>query len=261
MSRAEYSEETTVLLRAYTQVRNEIYESDSLALAPYNHIVPRTKIPISWATHHEMVLEYLRTLANELNGFRRRISQLQAWRRVLPTFDFHEQMFLHIEIVDSVALSAASTPYALRSRLIFSAAHLSHQANLITDAEWQESRLPMDGYIDYKAFKACASRWCSHSELDSELGRLASGTIVDATGDFRNSYNHRLPLSLAHGISRTVQRSKNETGGWSYEFGGSPAVPLGVLCEALSEQHGYGLAGFFALSRMIEEQLSAIYSS
>lgn len=262
MGNPEYVKETSLLLRAVSQVRDQLYEtSTEFELAPYGHIETRNSNPFNLAAYHELLREHLQNLANEINAFGHRIGQLEAWSKVLSHHEPLDQLTLSIELVDSIALSAVQTPYALRFRFIFAASQLSHQANKATDSSWGESRLPNDRGINYCVMKRCVERWRTGQSLINSLSGLSDSAYSDATCNFRNLYNHSAPPGLVHCFSGLVSRKRDsETGTTSYRFGASPPLELSHLASTLSVQHGHAIASFDALSAVVKEQLAAVYA-
>lgn len=262
MGNPEYVKDTGLLLRALQQTREHFYEtSTEFELAPYGHIETRNSNPFNLAAYHELLREHLPNLANEVNALGHRIGQLEAWSKVLPDHETIDQLTLSIELVDSIALSAIQTPYALRFRFIFAASHLSHQANKATDSSWGESRLPNDTRINYCVMTRCLERWSTGPSLLNSLSGLSDSAYSEATGNFRNLYNHSAPPRLVHGFSGLVSRKRDSTSGTTrYGFGASPPLELAHLASTLSVQHGHALASFHALSALVKEQLAAVYA-
>lgn len=262
MGNPEYVKETALILRALQEAREHFYEtSTEFELAPYGHVETRDSNPFNLAPYHELLREHLPNLANEVNAFGHRIGQLEAWSKVLPDCEALDQLTLAIELIDSIALSAVQTPYALRFRFIFAASHLSHQANKATDPSWGESRLPNDTGIDYRVMKRCVERWSTGPSLLNSLSGLSDSAYSEATGNFRNLYNHSAPPRLVHGFSGLVSRKRDsETGTTRYGFGARPPLELAHLASTLSVQHGHALTSFHALSRLVKEQLAAVYA-
>lgn len=260
MEGSSFSQETDVILQAVSSFRKELHENArELLLAPYGHVAMKTTIPIRWAAYHDMCREFLQTLANEINAFGIRIAQLEAWGSVLSGYELNEQMVLRIEFVDSISLAAIGAPYALRSRFIYAVTHLCHQANRLVIDDWKESRMPAEKSIGFKEMVATAGEWEHFDSVRILIEKLSYGTLQAETRDFRNSYQHRLPPHLIHGVSQMVSRQVLDGGGVSYGFGGRPAISLLAIVEALEVQHACAMSAFSALSLLALEQLEKIY--
>lgn len=263
MTNPEYVNQTDLLIRSFKLAREFFYDSSTeFALAPYGHIETRKNIPGTLAVYHELLREHLPNLANEVNAFGHWIGQLEAWEKVFQSLGLNDRITVSIELVNSIALSAAQTPYALRFRLIFAASHITHQANKTIDPYWGESRLPSDKSINFKVMRRCVERWKAGPALVRSLSSLSDEEYSEATGNFRNLYNHSSPPRLLHGVSGFVSRERDaQSGATRYGFGGSPPLELASLAPALSAQHGHALAAFHALSDIVKEQLSALYQT
>lgn len=263
MSNPEYLAETELLVSAIRQVRQHCYDDGGIGtLAPYRHILVKQTVGFALAAFHEMLSEHAETLANEINSLGYHIAQCKAWSKVLPSHSVEDQLLLLIECVEATAYAALGSPYALRSRFIFSAAHLCHQANFITRKDWSESRLPKnDRAVDYKTMLAVSDGWKTFSAFKSSLDKLNSEAVTKATGDFRHKYNHRVPPRIAQGQSQIVTRTVHEDGSSSYGFGYVSPLSLAEIAQVLTEQHSVALEVFAKYSELAREQLSVIYTN
>lgn len=139
MSNADHLAETELLVSALRQVRQHMYDDGGIGkLAPYRHIVVKPSVSFSLAAYHQMLEEHAETLANEINSFGYHVAQAKAWGKVLPGYSVEDQLLFLMKAVEPIARAALESPYALRSRFIFSAAHLCHQANFVMRKDWNE---------------------------------------------------------------------------------------------------------------------------
>lgn len=254
------AEENALILDAFAKYRVAfVAKSEPRNLAPYRHFGLRDSIPILWAAYHEMVQDHATGAANELNHFSHHIAQLAAWSEVLPDYEIQDQLVLLMEFVTPIATTATNLPYAIRARLVYSAAHLSHQANLITDSSYSESALPPDDKISYKSLKKVAVSWKSFTAFSSSLLALCDKEYERGTFEFRTKYNHRQPPRFEHGHTGTVTRDFCKDGRVSYGFGYTEPLKLPVLLPLLRAQHDAGRKAFDLYSELVREQLCAIY--
>lgn len=255
-------EETVLFLQAFTAYRKAFFASDSsLQLAPYNHIETRDSLPFTWAAYHQMLDDHARSLANDLNHFSYHISQVEAWSKVIRSYEIEDQLGLLIEFIDPIATTCVNYPYAIRSRFIFSVSHLSHQANLISDNSWSESKFPAkDKSIDYKIMLKIADRWSNFKLLEKEFVGLCNEKYINETKNFRNKYHHQYPPRFEHGHTNFVSRNYGPDGRVSYGFGYIEPLSLENLIPTLIDQHSCSLRCFEHYSNLAREQLSAIYS-
>lgn len=261
MPNTSFTEETTLLVEALAKARLRFYDGTGHGqLAPYRHIVVRDSVPFEWGPYHSMLEDQASHLTNDINAFGYRIGQLEAWGSVLPEYEMKDQLVLLMELVDPIATTAVGTPYTIRSRLIFSVSHLSHQANRITRSGWLESNLPTDKEINYKTMIKMAESWTTFPALKIKLDMLSDKKLNIATGDFRDKYNHRLPPRFQQGHTQTVSRSWDKsTGVTTYGFGSVEPLRLDKLTPVLREQHSIALSAFEHYSELAREQLRTIY--
>jgi hypothetical protein len=263
MNDTPFAKETTMLMEAFAKARQHFYDGTGTGLlAPYGHIAVQNSIPIGWAPFHEMLKDQATHLANDINAFGHHIGQLEAWAQVLPEYGIDDQLGLLMEFVSATAITAVGAPYALRSRLIYSISHLSHQANRNTRCDWPESKLPADADINYKTMVAMADNWTVFPALLTQINALFSESYNDGTGDFRHKYNHRFPPHFQFGISQTVSRTRvKHSGQTTYGFGFVEPLQLDKLTPVLRQQHTVALSAFEQYSELAREQLRAIYAT
>ena len=262
MATTSFTEETTLLLEALSQARQSFYDGIGHGLlAPYDHIETRDTVSFNWAPYHAMLREQASHLANDINAFGYHIGQLEAWGDILPKYDIDDQLSLLMEIVDSIATTAVAAPYAIRSRIIFSTSHLSHQANRITRRDWSESKLPTDEGINYKTMLKAGDGWSTFPFLKAALDKLFDSKYISNTGDFRNKYHHRLPPRFQHGQTQTVSRDRDVNGVTSYGFGFVEPLSIAKLGPILRAQHTAALDAFMKYSELAREQLRTIYAA
>ena len=96
------------------------------------------KLPFEWMPYSEMFDEFAREIANTINDLTRYVHQLSAWRDVVAPLNDDRQMSVAHEFVDPLATVALNLPYVIRSRLIFTTAHLCHQANHSREQGWKD---------------------------------------------------------------------------------------------------------------------------
>ena len=97
------------------------------------------------------------------------------------------------------AREAPQVPYVIRSRFIFAAAHLSHQANQSKAVGGWKDDLPLDGEINFSEADATGAPWRAWSKLKPKLERIGNRTYQARTANFRNLYNHRFSPRIVFG--------------------------------------------------------------
>jgi len=148
-------------------------------------------------------------------------------------------------------------PYIIRSRFIYSIAHLSHQANQINLDNWQDD-LPLDGEIYFEQADEYGKSWKKYSKLKLSLEKIANKKYNKLMHDFRNSYNHRYSPRIELGITGLVTRIVNENGKVSYGFGHIDPILLKDAIPLLEEQHLICLKAYQKYQDVVNEQTREI---
>lgn len=261
MPASSQADETALLLDAFQKYREVFVARRRLRnLAPYDHFGARNDITGEWWRYHEMLRDYGSALANEVNNLSYQVAQLSAWAEVLPPYEIEDQLVLLMEFVTPLATVAAGAPYVIRSRLIFSTSHLSHQANLITDNSYMERELPGDNKIDYRVMARVSARWPEYNALSESLGELCNERYERETSEFRNKQQHRYPPRFEHGHTGLVTRGIESCGGVSYGCGYTEPIKVANLVRELRDQHAAARRAFDCYTALVSAHLRAIYS-
>jgi hypothetical protein len=114
------------------------------AWAEYDWDTFPTSLDIAYIAYSQMLQEHSRAIANSINQLQRLTLSLKAWDQILQPIECEQHKF-HIitEFVDPSATVAINLPYVIRSRFIYSTAHLSHQANQSRTVDWKDD-FPLD---------------------------------------------------------------------------------------------------------------------
>jgi hypothetical protein len=164
-----------------------------------------------------------------------------AWEKVLAGLDQDEKYDVVIEFVSPLATLALNMPYVIRSRFIYSVAHLSHQANRTKKDEWIDD-LPVDSKIYFEAANNFGKLWKKYSKLKVALEKIANKAYGESTHDFRNKYNHRYSPRIEIGLTGLVTRIVNSTGSVTYGFGQIDPLLLKDVNPLLLDQYSLCLA-------------------
>lgn len=223
--------------------------------------LPQT-LPIEWMPYAEMFNEFSQELANTINDLTRYTHQLAAWRDVLARLDDDGKFGAAHEFVDPLATIALNLPYVIRSRFIFAAAHLSHQAGRANAPSGWKDDLTLDDEIYFKQADTVGGAWKTWTKLKMKLERIGDKTYQAKTKNFRNTYNHRFSPRVVFGQTKMVTRVvNNKTKQVSYRFGGTEPLTLKVVVELLEEQCQACYKAFEAFQKLVNEQERAIARS
>lgn len=220
--------------------------------------LPQT-LPFEWMPYAEMFKEFSQELANAINDLTRYTHQLAAWRDVVDKLADDGKFNVAHEFVDPLATIALNLPYVIRSRFIFAAAHLSHQAGRTKVAKGWKDDLALDDEIYFSQAEMVGGPWKTWSKLKTKLERIGDKTYQAKTKNFRNTYNHRFSPRVVFGQTNMVTRKVDpKTKQVSYGFGGTEPLTLTLVVELLEEQCQTCYKAFEAFQRLVQEQEKAI---
>jgi hypothetical protein len=212
-----------------------------------------------WMPYREMFNEFSREIANSLNQLTDYTHRLKAWGAVIAPMTDRQKLDTEHEFVEPIATVALILPYVIRSRFIFAAAHLCHQANQSREGvSWQDD-LPLDDEIYFAAADKYGTEWRQYKEFKRRVEKIGDKSHHRATRDFRNSYNHRFSPHVVIGITQIVTRQvAPKTKTVRYAFGTIPALTLESVVELLREQCKHGYAAFAAFQELVREHEASI---
>jgi hypothetical protein len=212
-----------------------------------------------WLPYSFMLDEFAREIANAINDLTNHVHRLRAWAAVAASLSYQEKMNACHEFIGGLATLAVNLPYVIRSRFIFAAVHLSHQANMVFDRPAWVDDLLMDDEIYIDQADARGKRWKTYRILKRSIEGMAGKAFCAATHDFRNSYNHRFSPRFVVGITRFVRRQKDPvTGRITYNLGGLEPLQLDHLADILAGERDQAYRAFEAFQALVHEQSDAI---
>ncbi len=214
---------------------------------------------MSWMPYSQMFDEFSRELANAVNALTRHAHELAAWRDVLAPMNQQQQLDAAVEFIDHLATVAINLPYVIRSRFIFAAAHLCHQANQARQGPSWRDEFPLDGEVWFDAADKYGKGWKRYSALKTRMEKIGAKDYQEGTRDFRNAYNHRFSPRIVLGMSQVVTRRVDKsTGTVSYGFGGAPALTLSHVVDLLEAQCQHCYRAFDAFQKLVREHEAVI---
>ncbi|MCG2583838.1 hypothetical protein [Massilia sp. TS11] len=226
---------------------------------PYRWSTLGNELTIVWFPYSEMLLDYSNELANAINAMTNYTHELAAWRDVIVGLNDQQLMDVTHKFVDPIATLVLNLPYAIRSRFIFAAAHLCHQANRLKyKSEWRDD-LPPDDLIYAEIADAVGRPWPSYRPFKRAWERFGSRKFQTATGNFRNSFHHQFPPRFEIGYTRSVSRKKTSAAGQTiYGFGGMPPLALAHIVPLLEKECDHAYVLFERFQTLVEEQTRLI---
>lgn len=229
---------------------------------PYDWGNLPNEMSFHWMAYAEMFREFSQELANSINDLTRFTHQLAAWRDVAGGVDEDGKFDIAHEFVDPLGTITLNLPYVIRSRFIFAAAHLSHQANMTKAMKGWKDDLPLDDEIYLEQAQTTGAPWKAWSKLKTKLERISDRKYQARTRNFRNTYNHRFSPRLVFGLTNSVTRHVDaKTGSVSYGFGGTPPLGLDLVVELLEAECQNCYRAFEAFQKLVREQEVAIAAS
>jgi hypothetical protein len=213
----------------------------------------------AWMAYSQMLGEFSTELANTINGFTHDVQRLRVWSEVVAPLSDKQKLNATHEFIDTLATNAVNLPYVIRSRFAFATAHLCHQANQTRDFSGWNDDLPLDGEIWLNTADQYGKGWASYVPLKRRLEAIGAKAFKDATGDFRNAYNHRFSPRFVVGMTGLVTRIVDkDTGGVCYGFGGREPLDLAAVADLLAEERDRCYAAFTTFQALVGEQVAAI---
>jgi hypothetical protein len=214
---------------------------------------------ITWMPYSQMFDEFSSELANTLNVLTRYTHQLTAWRDLLAPMGQQQQLDAAVDFINPLATVAINLPYVIRSRFIFSAAHLCHQAHRAKQGSAWKDEFPLDGEVWFGAADMHGKGWKRYNNFKTRLEKVGARDYQQGTHDFRNAYNHRFSPRIVLGISQVVTRRVDKANGTvSYGFGGTPALTLPHVVSLLEAQCQHCYRAFDAFQQLVREHETAI---
>lgn len=212
-----------------------------------------------WLPYSEMFNEFSREIANSLNTLNGYSLRLRVWNTVIVPMDDKEKLDAVHEFIDPIATIGLNLPYVIRSRFIFAAAHLSHQASRSREgASWRDD-FPLDREVYFKAADKFGALWETYSTFKRCVEKFGNKQYQSVTRDFRNAYNHRFSSRFVIGITQIVTREVDaEAKSIRYTFGGMPALGLDFVAGLLDEQYQLGTEASSAFQALVREHEASI---
>ena len=213
----------------------------------------------TWMAYSQMLGEFSTELANAINGLTHDVQRLRAWSLVVGPLSDQQKLNATHEFIDTLATNAVNLPYVIRSRFAFAVAHLCHQANLAKDLAGWKDDLPLDGEIWLNTADKYGKGWAGYVPVKLCLEGIGAKAFKDATGDFRNAYNHRFSPRFVVGMTGLVTRIVDTTSGRvCYGFGGREPLDLAEVADLLAAERDYCYSAFAAFQTLVAEQVAVI---
>lgn len=229
------------------------------AFMPYTWTAQPNPISGLWLPYAQMLDEFARELANAVNRLTHQVHQLSAWSQIVQPLSDDEKMEATHEFIETLATAAVSSPYVIKSRFSYAAAHLCHQANRARNLARWEDKFPTERAIYLNHAAPFGKGWRSFQRFMCCAEAIGGRVFQAATGDFRNAYNHRFPRRFVIGQTGLVTRRVDEaTGQASYAIGGAPALQLNEVATLLATERDLAQATFEAFQALVREHEAAI---
>lgn len=213
----------------------------------------------AWLPYSQMSDEFGRELANTINDLTNHVHRLRAWDEVIGPLPNEDRMEALHEFIGVLAVAALGLPYVIKSRFAYAAAHLCHQANRAKQATSWTDDFPTAQAIYLNDADTFGRQWRAFRRFKQRVEVIGATAFKDATGDFRNAYNHRFPRRLVLGLSGFVTRYVDPTTGRPfYGVGGTKALELADVVGLLSAERDRSYAAFDAYQDLIREHEAAI---
>ena len=245
------------LSEKYNKYLNDRTKIKPCEIMPYNWLEFSTKITPSLIVYKLLIEEHARELANSINELNRIIVSLKAWIKTLRNMNDQEKLDLLVEFINHGATVGLNLPYVIRSRFIYSVAHLCHQANQIKQSEWKDD-LPIDKEIYFREADNYGAHWSTYNNLKVTLEKIGNKEFNKETCDFRNKYNHRYSPMIEIGLTNFVTRNVDKTKNVSYGMGFTEPLKLAKIVSLLEGQHKHCTKSFACYQMLVNEHIECM---
>jgi hypothetical protein len=264
-------QEVDFLVSKYVEYRRAFSETKAFTpYMPYGWFKPPqtirldTEFGLQQMAYRDLADDAARDLANGINHLIGLTVRLEAWHKVIEGLDDQQTNQLLHEFVQDLASTALLSPYTLKARFHFAIAHLSHQANCVSQGDsWTDdlTALPEDWDIKQEVAVRVARPWRSWKKLNKALNTVDMGDYKTATGDFRSKHTHRFTPRVELGLSQSIKRFWPKDGkAPSYGIGGTPPLKLDAVVRELKTQCLCLSACYAEFRTLVAEQSEALFS-
>lgn len=233
------------------------WESGPGKLADYRWYSLPNSLPMELMAYSQMLSDHSQEISNSINELYRYIVNLKVWNQIITNLDNDFKHELIIEMIDPFATLSINLVYVIRSRFIYSAAHLCHQANMVKFREEWKDDLPDDEEIYFQQADLVGSPWKEYKKLKIALEKIGNKKFTESTKDFRNKYNHRYSPRIELGHTEFVKR-KVGVGRVSYGMGYTEPLTLALLVPLLSDQYNIFLTALACYKNLIFSHIEVI---
>jgi len=217
-------------------------------------------IPFEGLAFSQMLKEYSMELSNSINELLRYIYSLTAWEKVIKNKSQNEIHRIIVNFINPVATISLNLPYIIRSRFVYSIAHLCHQANRQKQTNWIDD-LPLDDEIYFREADKYGTTWKNYKKLKKSLEQISNKKYQTATFDFRNKYNHRYSPRIEIGLTGLVTRNVGKNGKVCYSFGSTNPLKLEYIIPILMDQLEKCMKAHNNYKDLVKEQIAEITSA
>ncbi|WP_245303336.1 integrase [Mesorhizobium loti] len=246
-------------IQLYTAYRHELDLSEICGrFMPYRWWTLPDPLGGFWMPYSSMLSDYAAELANIINDLTHDVHRLRAWARVAAALSDKEKLAVSHEFINTLGTVALGRPYATKSRFAFAAGHLCHQANRTKDLQGWRDEFPNERALYLDDIDPICRRWRRFRSFKRRVEPIAGGAFKQATGDFRNAYNHRFSSRFLIGMSAMVTRIVGEDGRICYGIGGSEPLNLDEVANLLAIERDHCYRAFEAFQTLVAEHCAAI---
>jgi len=197
----------------------------------------------------------MREIANQINGFGQMIRKLEAWDLVIEGLDHEQVLSLAIEHIEPLANLAISATQAIRGQMIYATVECGALSNALIDEP-----LGWDGRanVTMKIAKSVTENWKGWPDLAKKLTLLEAQELNEASGHFRNSFQHGAPRQLVIGLTEHTEWTKHTDGSFSWGIGTQDPIRLNEIIPHLKRTHDDLLTAHEALVELSKEWESSV---
>ncbi len=242
----------------YSEFRKALHESEFTGrYMKYHWVELPDRLHVVWLVYSQLVADFANELANSINDLTNYVHRLRAWDKVVAGLSDEEKMSVVHEFIGPFATVSLTLPNVIKSRLIFAAGHLCHQANQSRDLVWTDE-FPSDDDVYLHTIGPHCSRWRRYRRLQEAIEAIAGADYQKQSDRFRNLYNHRFSPRFLVGMTQLAVRKVEPNGRVVYGVGGRDPFTLAEVASILQIERDRSYVAFEAFQALVNEQLVKI---
>ncbi|MCD9085202.1 hypothetical protein [Stenotrophomonas sp. SY1] len=234
--------------KMFLGIKNNI---PSPMMAPYHKSFgSRDSIPGVAMAFDNALSRALVEIPNQINAFGGVIQKLEAWSVTIHGLDVEQVFMLASEHFEPLANLAISATQAIRGQIIYATVEC---AALIRGANGENPGWNGFDHVSMKVAKSLAGAWRGWPDLAEKLRVLEVEGLNEASGNFRNNFQHGAPRQLVVGLTKHTEWVKKDDGTFAWGIGTKQPITLREIIPHLKSAHDNLLQALESFVRLAGE--------